>query len=144
MKGRQIKYDPAELAWIEARKEWPRRDLHRAFCNFWKRDDVTFDNFKALCTRKGWRTGRTGFFAPAHVPHNKGRKGYAAPGCEKGHFAKGNKPHTYRGPGHEAISPRDGYTYMIIAETNPHTGADTRRVLKHKWLWEQANGPLPE
>lgn len=144
MKGRQIKYEPEELAWIEARKEWPRKDLHVAFCNFWQRADVSFDNFKALCTRKGWKTGRTGAFTPAHVPHNKGRKGYCAPGSEKGHFAKGNKPHTYRGPGHETICPKDGYVYMIVAETNPHTGADTRRVLKHKWIWEQANGPLPE
>jgi hypothetical protein len=59
-------------------------------------------------------------------------------------FKSGQLPHNYKGAGHEMICPKDGYVYMIVAEKNPHTGADTRRVLKHKWLWEKENGPLPE
>ncbi|UFF43090.1 HNH endonuclease [Pseudosulfitobacter pseudonitzschiae] len=33
---------------------------------------------------------------------------------------------------------------MIVAETNPWTGAKTRPVHKHRWLWEQQNGPVPK
>ena len=32
MKGRSIPYLPQELAWIEARKEMPRAELHALFC----------------------------------------------------------------------------------------------------------------
>lgn len=31
MKGRAIEYLPEELAWIEARKDWPRKQLASAF-----------------------------------------------------------------------------------------------------------------
>lgn len=54
MKGRSIKYEAEELAWIEARRDWVRSDLHSAFCAFWKRDDISLTNLKALCKRKGW------------------------------------------------------------------------------------------
>jgi hypothetical protein len=77
------------------------------------------------------------------VPPNKGRKGYSAPGSEKGWFKKGGIPHTARGVGHESVDD-EGYVWMIVAERNPHTGAATRRVMKHRWLWEQAHGPVPE
>ena len=59
-------------------------------------------------------------------------------------FRKGHLPHNAKGPGHETICPKDGYVYMIVAELNPYTGASTRRVLKHKWLWEKQNGPVPK
>ena len=49
MKGRSIPYLPQELAWIEARKEMPRAELHALFCAYWQRDDVSPENFKALC-----------------------------------------------------------------------------------------------
>ncbi|OWK23941.1 hypothetical protein AJ87_26355 [Rhizobium yanglingense] len=32
----------------------------------------------------------------------------------------------------------------IVDEENPWTGAKTRPVHKHRWLWEKANGPIPE
>lgn len=144
MKGRRIAYTDEELAWIEARQDWPRRDLHAAFVEAFGRGGVTFENFKALCTRRGFRTGRDGRFVRGQTSHNKGRKGWCAPGSEKGWFRKGGLPQTYRGPGHESIDPKDGYVWMIVAATNPHTGAATRRVLKHKWLWEELNGPVPE
>lgn len=146
MKGRHLTYDPVELAWIEARKEWPRRELHAAFCAFWRRDDVSFDNLKALCTRNGWKTGRTGCFAAGHPTHNKGKPmpPEVRAKCLPTAFKKGNVPHTYRGPGSEFLCPKDGYIYLIIADDRATTQTKTRRVLKHKYLWEQANGPLPK
>lgn len=145
MKGRAIPYLPQELAWIAARKEMPRDEMHRMFCAYWGRDDVSLTALNALCKRKGWFTGRTGCFTKGLTPHNKGK---AMPAevkakCIGTAFKSGNLPHNYRGPGSEFLCPKDGYIYMIIADDNARTNTKTRRVLKHKHLWEQANGPVP-
>lgn len=144
MKGRAITYSAEELAWIEANHDLPRRDLHARFVARFERPDVSQSNLTALCKRKGWLTGRTGRFVPGQESWNKGKPMPSHPNSAKTQFKKGNRPHTWRGPGHEMVCPKDGYVYLIVAERNPHTGAATNRVLKHKYLWEQANGPLPE
>lgn len=144
MNRRVIAYEPEELAFIERHKTLPRAEAHAMFCARFMRSDVSLQNFKALCTRKGWKTGRTGQIKKGNVPFNKGIKGWCAPGSEKGHFRKGQRPHTWRGAGHERIDSREGYVVMIVDEPNPWTGAATRPVHKHRWLWERANGPLPK
>ncbi|MCJ8158821.1 HNH endonuclease [Sphingomonas sp. LaA6.9] len=143
MKGRPIPYSDAELAWIEARHLLPRAELHSTFCTTFGRDDVTVDSIKQLCLRRGWKTGRTGCFAPGIPPANKGKKMPYNPNSARTQFKKGNLPHNTRWLGHERVS-KDGYVEISIAETNPHTGFGRRYVLKHKWLWELANGPLAE
>jgi hypothetical protein len=60
MRGRAINWLPEELAWIEARKDWPRADLHRAFVGFWRRPDITSDNIRQLCVRNKWSAGPEG------------------------------------------------------------------------------------
>jgi hypothetical protein len=144
MKGARISYSADELAWIKACCDLPRRELHALFVQIWKRPDVSQANLTALCKRQGWLTGRTGRFVKGQVPPNAGKKGICAAGSEKGWFPKGNRPHTWRGAGHESIDNRDGYVWLIVNETNPYTGAPTRRVQKHKWLWEKAHGPVPK
>lgn len=145
MKGRAIPYLPQELAWIEARKEMPRAEAHALFCAYWQRDDVSLTCFNALCKRKGWMTGRTGCFQKGHATHNKGKPMPAEvkAKCIGTTFKLGHVPHNYRGPGSEFVCPKDGYVYMIIADDKARTKTKTRRVLKHKHLWEQANGPVP-
>lgn len=138
-----ITYLPEELAWIEARKDWNRRELHAAFCSHFGRVDVSFNNLKALCKRKGWLTGRTGCFVKGQISHNKGKKGYHAPGSEKGWFKKGQRANNKYAVGHEMIDI-DGYVQICIDEPNPWTGASTRMYHKHRWLWEKLNGPVPE
>lgn len=140
---RRIVWLPEELAWIEARKDWSRADLHRAFVWYWQRPEVSQDHIKALCKRKGWLTGRDGHFPKGHVPPNKGRKGYVAPGCEKGWFRKGQRAPNKFDVGHETVD-REGYVKICVAEPNPWTGAPTHMAFKHRWLWERANGPVPE
>lgn len=144
MKGKAIPYSELELGWIEIRKAMPRRQLHAEFCARFKRTDVSLVALKALCKRKGWMTGRTGCFPKGNVPDNKGKKMPFNPNTARTQFKKGHRPHTWRGAGHEAIDPKDGYVWMIVDETNPHTGAPTRRVMKHRWLWEQLHGPVPD
>ncbi len=138
-----IIYEPEELAFIEQHKSLPRAEAHAMFCARFMRSDISLQNFKALCTRKGWKTGRTGRLEKGNVPFNKGMKGWCAPRSEKGQFRKGNVPRTRRGAGHERIDSREGYVIMIVDEVNPWSGAATRPVFKHRWLWEKAHGPLP-
>ncbi|GEP11257.1 HNH endonuclease [Methylobacterium gnaphalii] len=124
-------------------------EYHRVFCAHFGRTDSTAEQLNALRKRQGWRTGRTGRFSPGQASHNKGKVcppgvGGRHPNARKTQFKKNALPHNYRGAGHERIDDKDGYVVMIVAETNPWTGADTRPVLKHRYLWEQANGPLPD
>ena len=144
MKGAWIAYSELELNWIKACSDLPRAELHALFVQIFNRPEITIDNLKSLCTRRGWKSANDGRFHSGQVSHNKGKKGTCAPGAEKGWFKKGQVSHTYRGPGHERIDSRDGYVIMIVAETNPWTGAATRPVQKHRYLWEKQNGPVPE
>lgn len=144
MKGQKIIYSPRELAFVQARSDWPRDRLHAEFCATFARPEITRSNIASLCKRHGWLTGRTGRFVPGQVPANKGKPFPTRGRSAQTQFHKGQRPHTFRGAGHERIDNKDGYVIMIVAETNPWTGAATRPVQKHRWLWEQANGPMPE
>ena len=77
------------------------------------------------------------------VPANKGRKMPFHPNSARTRFRKGQLPHNTKWLGHERVN-RDGYVEISVAEKNPHTGYERRYVHKHRHLWEQANGPVPE
>lgn len=148
MKGRQIPYSANELAWIKARAKRNRRETHAAFCEQFGRPDVSLKNFNALCKRNGWFTGRTGHFVKGQEPANKGKKmppgvGGNHPNARRTQFKKGQLPHNTKYLGHERLTV-DGYVEISVDEVNPHTGYERRYVQKHRWLWEQKNGPVPE
>ncbi len=147
-KGIFIRYSEAELAWIERHRTLPRKEAHAKFCEAFGRTDVTADNFKALCTRRGWTTGRDGRIQKGAVSWNQGKKcppgkGGNHPNARKTQFKKGGVPPNTRYAGHERVS-KDGYVEVSIEEVNPHTGLERRYVLKHRHLWEQKNGKLPK
>ncbi|MCG6111294.1 MAG: HNH endonuclease [Paracoccus sp.] len=146
MKDRAIGYEPEELAWIEARKTMPRAELYALFCAYWKRRDIAFGAFKSLCKRKGWMTGRTGCFAKGNVSHNKGKPmpDHVRAKASRTMFKAGQVPPNRLGPGHELIDSKDGYVVMLVDEVNPWNGHSTRPVHKHRYLWEQKNGPIPD
>lgn len=145
MKGHWIAYSAAEMAWLQSNRTLAISAYHKAFCTEFKRQDVSAFNLHALRKRKGWKTGRTGCFEPGLVPHNKGKPHPAArhPNCARHQFKKGQEPHNTNFLGHERVS-KDGYVEISVDETNPHTGYERRYVLKHRWLWEQLHGPVPE
>lgn len=58
MRRGPIRYNAAELAFVESRGAMKRRALHAAFVLEFGRSDVTLDDITALCTRNGWKTGR--------------------------------------------------------------------------------------
>lgn len=144
MKGTWIAYRKDELAWIEARSHMPRKELHELFAQVWGRTDVSVENLKRLCIRKGWRTGRTGQFVKGQVSHNAGKKGIRYPGSEKGWFRKGERrgvaTRLYQPIGTERIS-KDGYRERKINDDLP---------LQRRWRgihlieWEAVNGPVPK
>lgn len=148
MKGRPVRYSPEELAWLEANQLLVISEYATRFAAAFGR---TIDPraLHALRKRKGWKTGRNGQFVKGAVPANKGKvcppgKGGRHPNAQRTQFKKGQIPHTYRGVGHERVDSKDGYVILIVAERNPWTGAATKPVHKHRWLWEQTNGPIPD
>lgn len=148
MKGRSIPYSADEMAWLEVNRGLPIGDYHAGFCAEFTRDDVSAKNLHALRKRKGWKTGRTGCFEKGQTPFNKGipcqpGQGGRHPNARKTQFKKGNLPHNANFLGHERVS-KDGYVEVSVDEVNPHTGFERRYVLKHKHMWEKANGPVPD
>lgn len=139
-----IPYSDVELAWIEANRTLTRRALHREFIKKFDREDVSVDDLKSLCTRKGWASGRDGRFAKGSVPPNKGLKGHYAPGCEKSWFKKGHVPANHKPFGHERICPKDGVTLIKVDMDHPYfPGRRGYYIPKQRFLWEQGNGPIP-
>ena len=143
MKGRAIHYSAAELDWISARREMPRREMHAAFVVRFGREDVTLAHINSLCKRRGWKTGRTGCFPKGNVPVNKGRKGYIAPGCEKGWFRKGER----RGVANKLYKPigterivKGGYLSRKVNDDMP---LQKRWKMVHVINWGAQNGPIP-
>lgn len=55
--------------------------------------------------------------------------------CSKTRFKKGCIPPTARAVGHERVG-LDGYVYVKVA-------SHRKMVLKHRYVWEQHNGPIP-
>lgn len=143
MKGHAIKYTAQELAWLEANRGMVISEYHHAFQERFMRQDVSANNLHALRKRRGWKTGRTGQFQTGQKPHNKGKKMPFNPNSARTQFKKGNQPHNTKYLGHERVS-KDGYVEISIDERNPHTGYERRYVLKHRYLWEKTNGPVPE
>lgn len=142
MKGHAIPYSAEEMTWLETNLMLPISAYHRDFCETFGRDDVSAINLHSLRKRKGWKTGRTGCFAKGVVPHNKGKPFPTRGRAAETQFRKGQRPHNTNYLGHERVS-KDGYVEISVDERNPHTGFERRYVLKHRWLWEKAHGPVP-
>ena len=85
------------------------------------------------------RSGIESRFTKGHIPANKGKKGMSPEQyekCKPTMFKKGQAPQNHKPVGSERID-RDGYVLVKVAEPN-------KWKLKHRILWEQANGPIPE
>lgn len=143
MKGRPIGWTAEELAWVEAHATLPRRAAHAAFVARFARPEVTLQALNALCKRRGWMTGRDGRIEPGATPANKGRKGYIAPGCEKGWFRPGVRggraQALYQPIGAERVS-KQGYLERKINDDMPF---QRRWRGVHLIRWEAEHGPVP-
>ncbi len=140
-KGHSRSYSKAELAFIKPRRKWPRRELVAEFNDRFGRN-VSLTNFNNLCKRHGWLTGRDGRLKPGNVPPNKGKKMPYNANSARTQFKKGQPPRNMKHLGHERVD-KEGYVWISVAERNPHTGYERRYVMKHRWLWMQQHGPIP-
>ena len=144
MKGRQIIYSAAELDFIRSVSQWTRADAHAAYCQKFGRDDVTLQNFHALCKRKGWYTGRTGCIEKGAIPHNKGKKMPFNANSARTQFKKGQRTgiaqENYKPIGYERIT-EDGYRERKVNDDLPFKD---RWKLVQRIEWEAANGPIPD
>lgn len=80
-------------------------------------------------------------FKKGHVSFNKGRKGYYAPGSEKGWFKKGNIPHNYIPVGTEVLRI-DGYLWRKVSDTIKPSRKNWKQV--HRIIYEEFHGPIPK
>lgn len=144
MKGARIGYSDAELSWIKDNCRRPRREAHAEFVKLWDRADVSLANFKALCTRRGWKTGRTGCFVKGQPAPNKGKTMPFHENSARTRFQKGQRRgranHLYKPIGTERIS-KDGYLERKIHDGLP---LQSRWRAVHLIRWEEVNGPIPE
>ena len=97
-------------------------------------------NFKVSQVR-GWchthhlPNGMDMKFKKGQVSFNKGKKGYCAPGCEKGWFKKGHRPSNWV-PVNTEVVVKDGYIKIKVAEPN-------KWELKHRVIWMNKHGEIP-
>lgn len=97
----------------------------------------TISQMKAYYGNRHLDSGVKGHFPKGNVPANKGKKGQYPAGCEKSWFMPGHTPVNHKPVGSERIDNKDGYTLVKIAEPNVWS-------LKHKVIWEEKYGKIPE
>ncbi len=87
--------------------------------------------------------GEKSRFAKGHAPQNKGlrRPGWHRGRMRETQFKKGRRPHTWHPIGSERVS-KDGIVQVKV--TDGVKPAYRNWKSKHQFLWEQANGPLPD
>lgn len=93
-------------------------------------------------------TGNSGCFQKGHNPFNKGKKqsdymsAEAIERTKASRFPKGELPQNHRQIGDERLS-KDGYIEVKVSMFR-HKRANDCWVQKHRLVWEEANGPIPE
>lgn len=97
---------------------------------------------KSFYANNGVSSGLTGRFEPGHVPVNKGRKGWSAPGTEATRFKPGILPHTTKPIGWERVD-KEGYTYVKVRMRPSRPDCNDNFAAKHRLIWEEAHGPVP-
>jgi hypothetical protein len=116
----------------------------RAYTLGLEKSEAYLASAAACRLRRGDNVGAAFRFKKGHAPANKGKPAPFHPNSAATRFRKGQTPHNTKYAGHERVDAKDGYIYVSVEQRNPHTGFERHYVLKHKWLWEQANGPLPK
>lgn len=140
--GKPRNYTAEQVKWLRENVAGGSHAEIAAGLNALFGDNKTVEQIKAFLGNRGLSTGRTGQFEKGIVPWNTGTKGVVKP--NSGNFKPGSVPANREPLWAERICPKDGYILMKVPEMDPHTGFPTRYKHKHVWVWEQANGPVPE
>lgn len=106
-----------------------------------------FDDVMTVSRMKGYTgnhklvNGRTGRFNKGNVPHNKGKPMKVVGRMAETQFKQGQVPHNTKPIGFERVS-KDGYIEVKVRE-KPENGRKNFEF-KHRLIWEQAHGEIPE
>ena len=106
-------------------------------------EPITESRVKGYMANHKINNGLTGRFKKGNVPFNKGQKGVCAKGCERTWFKRGNLPHNTKPIGYERIT-KDGYIEVKVKMRPSNPDCNDNFVLKHRLVWERANGPIPK
>lgn len=79
-------------------------------------------------------------FQKRSIPANKGTRGMYNVGGNQTSFKPGQRAANYKPVGHERIDD-DGYTLIKVSDTGTW---DERWRHKHRVIWEEANGAIPD
>lgn len=111
----------------------PKEMTHRVNAHFGA--EYTHKQLRSYYKNNQLNSGVTGRFQKGQVSPNKGRFGYAAPGCEKGWIKKGSAPHNQLPVGSKVFRT-DGYLWRKISDPDIWKQ-------EHVLVYEEANGPIP-
>jgi hypothetical protein len=158
-------YNRAEIAFLSKNRRMNRRQLHGLFVRKFGRDDVTFFNLNDLLHRKGWQGApiQTIEFSAAEIAFLRRRQAMKRADlhalfiqkfsradvtyfnikeiCRR-HGLRTGRDRNTKPLGSERVS-KDGFLKIKIS----HVGGRFHHrsyVLKHRWLWERAYGPVPD
>ena len=104
-------------------------------------EPITETRVKGYMANHKINNGLTGRFKKGNIPHNKGKKGVCAKGCEKTWFEEGHLPHNTKPVGYERIT-KDGYIEVKIKMRPSHPNCNDNFKAKHHIVWEEAHGPI--
>lgn len=111
--------------------------------------DFTANQIKAFYARHKLNSGLTGHFTKGHEPFNKGKKWEdympekSRELCRQTTYKPGHMPHNHKEMYHERTNA-DGYTEVKVREKHPGEYGNRNFVLKHRLIYEQNFGPVPE
>ena len=132
-----------QIDWLKKNASLSRADVLEAFLKVFPAADITTEQIVSFRKRAKLKTGRDGKFKSGNTSWNKGKKIGSHPNSRSSQFKKGMTPYNLLPIGFERIT-EDGYVEIKVEEINPYTGAPTRFVQKHRYLWEQAHGKVPD
>ena len=118
-------------------------ELTIAFNNTFPDQTKTECQIRSFTRNHRIRSGRSGRFEKGSISWNKGKSYQPGGKSNETQFKKGHRPENTTYEGHERLS-KDGYVLVSVNQRNPHTGFHRHYVLKHRYIWEKTNGPIPE
>ena len=129
-------FTPEQIKWLTENRCGFNFDVTTEKMNEHFGTDYKVSQVRCWCHAHHLPCGVDMKFKKGNVSFNKGRKGFYAPGCEKGWFKKGHRPHNSVCVDTEVIND-DGYIKVKIAEPN-------KWELKHRLVWQKKYGKIPE
>lgn len=139
------------MHWTEEQKAFvrehapgrPRKETYQMFLEAFD-VDLEYENFISFMKRSGIRNGLDTTFKKGNAPWSKGIKmpPEAVAKTRKTQFKKGHTPHNILPVGTEMVL-HDGYVWVKLNDL-PCVKKQVNWRQKHRLVWEEHHGPIPE